>query len=180
MTNVKATNTCTLKKIVHAQGTDFETAFLHELNEKARITYDCAITSAWITDEREKEIMDVAVAFFFRNHPDPYYELGCLLAQHTLTGIYKVFLRIPTIPYVIRRGSLLWSSFMKKGRVDFKHVKKHSACVVISDIPEFRLYQHELLRGYMHVILEIMGKTDIQIQLDDSNPAAWTWSLQWK
>lgn len=181
MNHLKATDIVALRKIVRARGAEMEKVLLDSLSPEAKAGYENALATSWVSQAVEKEIMEACTRQLFPKEIAGLRQLGKLLAQHNLTGIYKVFLRIPTIEFVIKRVADLWKMFFQKGSAKAEIVAPRQGVLAVYDYPELMPYQREVIAGYIHGVLELAGARQVQVSLLPSDAAsAWKWEVTWE
>jgi hypothetical protein len=165
----KGTRYETIRKVMHAQGKSAEQAFLAKLTPEEHEKYLYGLPVSWYLVE---EIL-------FPNDPQGLRKVGRLNARESLTGIYKLFLRIPSIDFVIGRIAKLWRSYQDTGEAVTRNYTGKSIEFVLKGYPDLRMDFREYLCGYIIGFLELAGAHNPKIDRDDSNSDALVWKAYW-
>ena len=82
---------------------------------------------------RWARVYDAAARILYADSVEPLVDLGRDMALSDLTGIYKVLLRVATIPMVIERTARLWTTYHKKGsaRIEREGDAKKADLIVV-------------------------------------------------
>ncbi len=180
MKTLKATDIITLRKILREKGGDCEKDMVGRLSAESRSAYENVMATSWISQAVEKEIMESCLREIFPGEPQGFRQLGKLLAQHNLTGVYKVFLRIPTIEFIMKRVGELWRMFFQKGSAQVEIVAPHKGLLTVSGYADLMPYQRELVAGYIQGIMGLAGARQVQTILLPSDASAWKWEITWE
>jgi hypothetical protein len=179
MNKVKATNTLTLKKILGKQHPDMEAKLRADLSPEQLNIYEYSTVSTWITDLEEKGILEIGARLLFPNHTKAMVQLGRALALETMSGLYSVFLRIPSVSFVMQRTANMWRLFNAAGNARTEDLGPGRAAMTVTEAPDFQLYQCDLVTGYIQAVLELTGTKNISVVFLGHNPAAWRWEIAW-
>jgi hypothetical protein len=177
---IKGVNIIALKKLVKERGELFETTYLDKLSPKGRELYDSVIATTWVKSEDETELMVTGAKQLFPGDPKPMVQLGRALANQNMTGIYKIFLKIPTIPFIIKRVANIWSSFYQEGKAEVISVQDHSLTMQVTELPDIEDYQTDITCGYILELLDITGSKNASVNYDGSDPKAFKWHISWQ
>ncbi len=180
MNKVKATNTLTLKKILNKKHPDLEAKLRSELSPESLNIYQYSTVSTWITDLEERDILAIGAHLLFPGHPRAMVELGRVLALETMSGLYSVFLRIPSVSFVMKRTANMWRLFNAAGNAQTDDLGPGRAVMTVTDAVDFEPYQCDLVTGYIQAVLELTGSKGISVIFDGANPAAWRWEIAWQ
>jgi hypothetical protein len=180
MNTLKATDIVTLRKILREKGADPERVVVERLSPEAKTAYENVLATSWISQAVEKEIMESCLRELFPGEPQGFRLLGKLLAQHNLTGVYKVFLRIPTIEFIMKRVGDLWRMFFQIGSAKVEITAPHHGLLTVSGYPDFMPYQRELVAGYIQGIMGLAGAHQVQTTQLSFDPSAWKWEITWE
>ena len=119
MANVKATDTVIIREMFKNRENDLNTMASSLKPETLKI-FQTTLSVSWIPIEVESEIIQAAARLFFPTDPRPIFKLGHTVAGKQFTGVYKFFLRIPTVSFIIKNVSASFNTMNDKGsaRVD--------------------------------------------------------------
>ncbi len=95
------------------------------------------------------------------------------MAGKNFTGIYKIFLRIPSVSYIIKNISLTYNTMLDSGKARIDDWISNGATFVISGLPEMTSVHKEYICGMIACILELAGCTDITTVKMENNPHEW-------
>lgn len=179
MNKVKATNSLTLKKILAKQHPDLEKKLHTGLSTEVQSIYDYATVSTWITDAQEKEILERGAGLLFPDHSQAMVDLGRQLALETMGGLYRVFLRIPSVSFIIKRTANLWRLFNASGNAQAEESGPGVAAIIITEATHLQKYQCDLVTGYIRAVLELTQAKNVSVIFAGGNPEAWRWDITW-
>jgi len=179
MPYIKPSNLIKLKEIVRGRGDAFEREFLDKLPAEVVQLYKFPALKPWIPSSLEVHIMQRAAELFFPDSAHRMRDLAHMLAQMTMTGIYRVFLAIPTPTFVIKRVAQIWRLFYQHGHARIIDTHDGGATLEVVELPDLEDYQKEFIAGYVAATLELANAGDVRVTFDGSNPAAWRWVITW-
>ncbi|NLZ44725.1 MAG: DUF2378 family protein [Clostridia bacterium] len=180
MNKVKAVNSVTLKKWLEEKEPHFAEELAASLSPETRQIYQSLLAVQWLTTDAEKEILQNGARLLFPGDPEAMERLGHFLAHQTMTGIYRLFLTIPSIHFVLRRVASMWSTFYQSGVASLKEVSPRRICLVVKDFAEMEPYQQKMTTGYIQAITELTGIKKAQVSFNGQDPQAWEWQITWE
>jgi len=125
-------------------------------------------------------IFAAAAKVLFPDDPEGMRKVGRLNARESLTGIYRLFIRIPSIEFVIGRVAKLWRSHHDTGNASVEDYNGRSLKFVLRNYPDLRADFREYLVGYIQGIGELAGLNDVKITKIEDDPNAWKWKMEWQ
>ncbi len=176
---IKATNLLALKKLLQKNDETSEQTVLSKLSPKGADTYNSVIATSWIPSDDEKEIMAEGAKHLFPDDPDRMILLGRALAESTMTGIYRIFIKIPTISFIIKRVASIWNTFYKKGKARVIDVQSNSLTMQVTELLDIEDYQTEITCGYIHELLELTGAKNVSVKFDGTDRNDLKWYVSW-
>jgi hypothetical protein len=179
MGNVKASDIVIIREMLKGKGDDYISTMATSLKPEVFKTFQTALTINWVPLEVEAEIIQEASKLFFPNDPRPIFKLGYTVAGKQFTGIYKFFLRIPSVGFIIKNATATFNTLMDKGTVRVDVLTSNSRMFVISDLPELTAVQREYICGVVSCILELGGAKNVKMDKLESNPNEWKWKIKW-
>jgi uncharacterized protein (TIGR02265 family) len=179
MAKVKASDVAIVKKLVRTQGGDLEARVRARLSPDALSVYSSSLSTEWIELGRESEVLSIAAPLLFPDERKPLHRLGHEVARIQYSGIYKVFLLIPTVGFIVKQVSKAWRTLYDQGDVRVEALTEHSGTLVALGLPDLTAAQREYIGGYLSGILGLTGAKNIQVTRRDSDPKAWRWTLTW-
>lgn len=178
MANVKATDTVIIREMFKGKENDL-TIMASSLKPEIFKTFQTALSVNWIPIEVESEIIQVAAGLFFPKDQRPIFKLGHTVAGKQFTGIYKFFLRIPSVSFIIKNISATFNTMNDKGAARVDELTSKGGTLVISGLPEMSAVQREYICGVVTCILELTGVKNIKVDKTDTNPNEWKWKISW-
>jgi hypothetical protein len=178
MGNVKASDIVIIREMFKGKENELNT-MASSLTPEVFKTFQTVLTLNWVPLEVEAEIIQAASRLLFPNDPRPIYRLGYTVAGKQFTGIYKFFLRIPSIGFIIKNASATFNTLMDKGTCRVDEITSNSRMFVISDLPELTAIQREYICGVVSCILELGGAKNVKMDKIENNPNEWKWKIIW-
>ena len=71
------------------------------------------------------------------------------MSEKQFTGIYKFFLRIPSVGFIIKNATATWNTMNDKGTVRVESITSNGGLLVLSDLPELSAVQREYICGVL-------------------------------
>lgn len=176
----KGADVIALRKILAEKGEAVEQAFLQKLTPELVELYQGIMATSWTPVDKQMAIYTAAAEALFPGQPEHMANLGYALAQKTFTGIYRIFFRIPSIAFIMKRVATLWRSYYNKGDASVENVKSKSLELVVRNFPELRRKMLEVAKGHSRYIIELTGARHVHVELKDDEPEAWRWIMRWE
>lgn len=180
MANVKASDIVIIRDMLKEKGDEKINALAPVLKPEVFQIFKSTLSVNWVPLEIEAEILQGASKLFFPNEPRPLFKLGYKVAGKQFTGIYKLFLRIPSVSFVIKNVSATWNTMNDKGSVRVDQLTSNGGFFVISDLPELTAVQREYICGVISCILELTGVKKVNVDKVENNPQEWKWKISWQ
>ncbi|MBN1596155.1 hypothetical protein JW933_09540 [candidate division FCPU426 bacterium] len=177
---VKGSDVLAVKKILREKGEVIESRMLNILKPEAQRIYKEAVPTSWIPQNEESEIFCAAAEALFPGREDGIQELGRLIAKYTMSTIYKAFLRIPTVDFIIDRAGYLWDMNMGKGKTAIERHGEKQGVFKVTEYPELLPVQGKEIAGYICGILDMTRAKNPQVTFQGNNPAQWEWHIRWE
>jgi hypothetical protein len=174
---LKGTDMIALRKIMREKSKEEELGELLTIEQQA--AYQAILSTNWAPLEEQMIIYQAAANVLFPDDENPFEALGYALAQKTFTGLYRVFVRIPTLEFVLKRAAIVWTSFFSKGEATIVNLKKKQVDYVVTGIPELSQSMGYIVSGHCKVLAEITGRENVEVEFIDTNPEIWCWRLTW-
>ena len=131
MANVKASDIVIIREMLKVKGDDSINTMASSLTPEVLKTFQTALSLNWVPLEVEAEIIQAAARLLFPKDPRPIYKLGYTVAGKQFTGIYKFFLRIPSIGFVIKNITATFNTLMDEGSIRIDTITSNSRMIVI-------------------------------------------------
>ncbi|MCK5242421.1 hypothetical protein KAR34_08210 [bacterium] len=181
MAKTKGGNIVFEREFLRKHGKETEQAFLEKLNAEEINIYQKTLPISWVPIEAAAKIFEMTAATLYPGDAQGLQYLGRAQAYDHLTGIYRIILRITTIPFLIEKTAKLWKNYHDQGRA-WSGVgrNKNSAFMIVEDYPDLPETFREMLCGYIAGCMELTGARNVRVTRDNNNPDAWKWNIFWK
>jgi uncharacterized protein (TIGR02265 family) len=179
MFKTKASDISILRGVFREKGSIIEKEFLQELDSETQWIFHNASANDWIAHDVEAKIITAAAKVLFPHEDHPLRALGHHLAKITFTGIYKAFIGLAKISFMVKRAPLMWRTLNDKGELVVVLLEANRATLQIQNNPEFSLSELQFDCGYIIAILELTGAKNVRISENYQNPLAWEWQFSW-
>ncbi|MCD4813222.1 hypothetical protein K8S19_05970 [bacterium] len=150
------------------------------LTPEERKIYETAIPVAKFPAPVVAAIFEKSAAVVFPGDPQAVFKMGKKRAKIALHGIYKVFLKITTVPYLISKTTQLWSAFHDQGKMWVEKESEKKAIVFLSGYPELIPSFLETTAGFMAGAMEISGAKNVHIDIKTEQKDPWKWIVTWE
>jgi hypothetical protein len=158
-----------------------EPVFNARLSTDDQAAFRVTLPMSWISAELGGRFMDAGAHALFPDAPDPVWEFSRQQAHDNITGIYKIILRVVTVPIVISKAARVWGTYHRKGKATVSRVDgENRASFIAEEYPKLPDVLRRSVTGYTTGLLELTGAEDIEVALDDSNPDALRWDVTWR
>ena len=139
-----------------------------------------ALAVSWVPVETTVRIYEACGRILFPAEKDVLFEVGLGMAKANMSTIYKAFMRVSTVPYVLSQAARLWGTYHAVGTATASQVEGANEVVfVVRDYPACPPVMRRTLRGYVAGLAEMVGIRSPRVALDESVPAAWKWTITW-
>ncbi len=180
MPNIKGTSIVNLRNYFKKQPPEKEKELLGRLSPELQKIYLTAVTTSWTPEELQGEFYTACADIIFPNDIEPLVSLGKLIAEYTYHGVYKIFLRIPKMDFVIKRWPAIWQVHHDSGKPFYENYRDGHIELVVTGLPVLPKSTRYVICGHMLKITELVGIKSCQVVHEDRNPDAWRWLLSWK
>lgn len=180
MARVKGTDVVGLRKIFADRGSQLENTFKDRLTPEQLQLYTRLLPSTWTPIDDWLGLLTIATDVLFPHDREPWVSLGKSLAEQSYGSVYRVFLRVPTVKFVISRGAAIWNTYYDTGTVRATSTGPKLIELAVDDFPELPLEFREAARGHILVLLELTGAQPIAVRPDYTNPRSWRWEIEWR
>jgi hypothetical protein len=177
MPKTKGTDVMALRKLLQERGPEFEQAFVAALTPELAELYRTILHFTWTPVEKQTELYAAAAAALYPGHPEPMRELGRAMALQTFSGIYKIFLRLPTMSFIMSRTAQMWQTYYDAGEASVENFTGKTGTLLVRKFPELPRKMREVVCGHLQVLIEATGAKHVRVQLLDSDPNAWRWEI---
>lgn len=178
--NYKGTGAVFMRSFIRATNPAIEERVLAKLSPEDADRYLKTLEFDWIPIGSITRIFEAAAPLLFPGHHEGLRLIGRAMAYDHLRGIYRIILRVTTVPFVISQTARLWSTYHRRGSARLERNEPQLVHFVVSDYPDLPERFRECLCGYIHGVMELCGARDIRIAKSNDNPSAWLWRVSWK
>jgi uncharacterized protein (TIGR02265 family) len=179
MPKTKASDIVVIRKMLAERGAEAEKSFLDQLTPEVQVCYQQALPSQWIDNAVQAPVFAAAARVLYPLDATGLRTLAATVAKFNFSGVYRIFLQIPTVGFIVKNVARTWRAFYEKGNSRVEDLTATSAVLVVEGFPELTATEREYLCGYYAGILELTGATNIRVRKIEQDPQAWKWSIQW-
>jgi hypothetical protein len=144
--------------------------WLNSLTENARKVYGGSILAGgWYpVTEVMVEPTRKMCELFFRGDLKGAREGGRFSAEKGLKGVYRIFVKLGSPEFLIRKASLIFSSYYEPSEMKVVAQEDRKAVVHITKFPEPSAMIENRIVGWMEKALEISGCKRVDIRITQS------------
>jgi hypothetical protein len=180
MNGYKGTGVDFVRKLLKARGAD-AAALEQKLSPSDTETFHSATTMSWVPAETAVRIFAAAAELLYPGDPRGVFELNRLMAKDNMSGIYRILLRVVSVPVLMARAAKLWSTYHSRGRGRAEgDPEDRAGTFIVEDYPECPLGLLPFIAGFLQGVLEMAGAKNINVAIDSSNPHQWRWRVTWE
>ena len=177
---VKASDLVGLRKHVAAKrGTTLDRV-RETLTPELRDILDMSLASSWVPDAELCAIYDGFCQVLLPGVAAPRVQLGRQMALMSYTGIYRVFLAVPSAAFVIRKAANVWASYHSTGTASMEDVGDERATLVVRGAACISPCMIDIIAGHILALAELTRAKDPVVVSDASDPSALRWSVRWR
>lgn len=178
MSNIKSSSIVILRTVIQKKGEPFENQFLSSLSPELKKVYQSVLNTTWTPEDIQGQIYEKCANALFPHDQDKLISLGKLIAQHSYTGVYRIFIRIPSRQFVLKRWANIWQTYHDDGQ-PYIETTDRSATLIVRDLPMLPKATRLVTCGHILTILEMVNAENGRVQHIDNNPNAWCWRVTW-
>jgi len=181
MPEVKASDILTIKKIMRDANSGLEAVLIGKLSPETLHTYRGVQATAWISYAAEAEIIKNAAALIFPQEAKPIKRLGSAVANIQFQGIYRVFLAIATVDFLLQRIAGIWRTMHKNGKPRAEGINDGGGIFLVEEPPAGMLgVQREYIAGYLESLLEKTNVKNVRVVCNAGDPKILVWNVIWE
>jgi hypothetical protein len=181
MIKVKGTDIKSLRKLFERRGAEAEKSLLRRLSPEIAHLYQHSLPISWNPMDDQVKLYEEAAPVLFPNDASALRRLGYAMADETFGGIYKMFLAIPSLSFIIGQAATIWKQYYEKGQASvetFKEGNKVSRVTfTVRAYPELPRSLREAICGYLQFLGEAAGEKNLAIKIDETDPQGWRWEI---
>jgi len=175
---IKAATISFIKTRMHALANGSEERLLARLQPAARTSYVGAMPISWVPMNHADSIYAAAAEILYPGVAHPIRELGRDAGRASFSSIYRVLLRVLSVPYIMEQAAKLWHTLHTHGDITAEKVEPNCVLVTVSNHPSMGEAVRESAAGQFAVLVELTGARDVQVVRDD-RPPVWRWRVSW-
>ncbi len=178
MADVKAGTVIFIRNRLRTLGGDAERSFLAKLPPEAVASYKGALPVSWIPIAQAAILYTAAAATLYPGDREGLRKLGMEVARANFSSLYRVLLRVLTVPYMLEQAAKLWRTLHTDGTIETEVLGPKRILVQVSNHPEFVEPVREAAAGQFAGLIELTGARDVRVARDDL-PTVWRWYITW-
>lgn len=156
--------------------------YLSRLTTERAKVFTNLIPLHMVPDAEADYYFQLAAEIMYPNDPKGLAKLGIEQARTDLTGIYKFFMAIASVDFVINKTATLWKTYHTRGlaRVVKNPSDKKKIQFIVENFPDLSASVREVISGYIQGVTEQLSVKNVKIQHDAGNSQAWSWMISWE
>ncbi len=134
--------------------------------ESADIIKNPITASAWYPiNESTITPTRILAELFYNNSYDAAREVGRYSATKSLSGVYKVFIRIATPNFLISRTANVFGSYYKPSKIKFEVLNDNSATLIIYKFDEVDELMLHRIAGWIERAFELTSRKNVNAEV---------------
>lgn len=162
-----------------ARTAGIESAVIQRLPAAIRDTFVRANMSCWVPIEHGTEIFDRVAPLVYAASDNAIRELGRALARDNLGGPYKHFVRMMSVPLLIKQTAFVWRAYHNAGRPEVERPDSNTVVLRVHDYRDLPERFRECMCGWIEQAIAMTGGKDVCVTKSDQH-AVHTWHMTWK
>lgn len=181
MGETKGISLVSVRKEITNQGQDTLHRFIEALPEDLKTVFTGTFANEWIPLEKLSRTVDMAAKTLYPGDGQGLQRVGRIIALDHLRGVYKIFLRVVSVSFLMEQSAKLWRTYHSSGnaRADNTNPGKQLQFIV-SDYPDMPAAFRKSMCGYIAASVELTNAKNILVRHDDSSPLVWRWHVTWE
>jgi hypothetical protein len=179
MARIKGTDLVNLRKLLKKRGKEVEQEFMAALPENDRQIYKLVMATSWTPVDVQARIYMTAAKLLYPGQPNGVERLHYDLAEQAYSGIYSIFLRIPSLNFIISRVASLWTTYYDKGSAEVRNQSANSLDFYVRDFADLPREMRDATTGHISLVLKKIGKRNVLVRHIDTVPNMWQWHATW-
>lgn len=168
---VKGTSLLATEKFVRQQfGSDGYERFLQALPPASRDLYTSTVLSPkWypITEAFYRP-METVCGMFYGGKTQGAREMGRFSAMEGLRGVYKVFVRIASVDFVLKKTANIFATYYQPGKMEVAERGDRRIVLRMTGVVQPHVLLEERICGYLEGALEVCGEKDCKVMVAQS------------
>lgn len=159
--------------------------WLDNLPEKSKEIMSSAIlATAWYPIKEGAVLPTYHLKMFFDDDPlKAAWAAGRYSAEATLTGVYKIFVKVANPGYIIKRASKIMSTYYENAILERGEATDKSVVLIITKFEDLDQMIEYRIAGWIEKSLELSGCEDIKVKITKSitkGDAVTQYDMTWK
>ncbi len=181
MAQIRGTDVSGLRTYLREKmGSQVEQELLTRLPAPLRTLYLETSPVTWNPVDAQAELYEAAASFLFPDVSEPVVEMHRVLARMSYSGVYRLFIRIPSLEYVAKRAATVWRKYYDTGDADTENFRESSLDFVVTGFPTLPVALRQATTGHLYTLLEMTGARSLGIVQPADTPEKWVWQVRWK
>jgi hypothetical protein len=178
MRATKGTSVVSIRRLLQAARN--EDAVLAQLTPEDAELYRTTLAVSWVSNDFMGRVFAVAGPALYPGEPKPIRQLGRTIAQDNLTGVYRVMLRIVSIPFAIERAAALWRTYNDTGDAAIERFgNEERARMTVTGYERFPDPCLEETAGYIEGVALLCGARTAEAHPSRPSPTAFAFDVTW-
>ena len=162
-----------------ARKAGLEATVAARLSSPARETFERATTTTWVPMEHAIELFQVAGPLLYVNAADPLRAIGSAMAHDNLGGPFKYFVRILSVPLLMRQTAAMWKTYHHAGYARSRVIGDKFTELSVHGYPDLPERFRECMCGWITGAIEMTGGKDARVvQVEAAH--AHVWHMTWE
>lgn len=145
--------------------------WLNALSPEARQIYanPVIIVAQWY--DLEQVLVSPTVKFcelFYAGSKRGAYELGRFSADFALRGIYKLFVRLGSVEFILSKAQHILPSYYRPSGIEVPVMEKDRAVIRITEFPQIHEVVEQRIAGWISRAAEISGAKHVRVAITAS------------
>jgi uncharacterized protein (TIGR02265 family) len=176
----KGTNLTSVRKLLRAAGDVIEKEFLRGLPADVAEVYQTAQAMSRVPVDKLSLIFEQAAVLLYPGRGDALRRLGRDIAIDNLTGVYKLLLKVVTVPFVISQVGKLWSTYNDEGEATVEQsADGQSAVINVRGAFDYPVPYREQTAGYIAGGAELCGAKNVRVEISTTAPGEHVFRVAW-
>ena len=139
--------------------------------EVARIFRINVSASGWYSlQEYLVRPTEIYCDMFYNGDEQGSWELGKMSAEYSLHGMYKLFMQLGSVSFILNRAMKILPTFYKPSALRVIEASGTSCIIRITEFPELNKLMEFRIAGWMEGALNIHGCRNVKIDIPASMP----------
>ncbi|MBN2893056.1 MAG: hypothetical protein JXL97_14400 [Bacteroidales bacterium] len=170
---IKGTSVSNVISFVETNYTNKVELFKEKLPEKSRELYDNPVFSSnWydLDDAYLNPILTIANVFYNNEKIKAANDVGKYSALRALKGVYKIFVQISSVDFVLKRATRIFSTYYAEpAKIEVSEANKNNIVVTILGFDESQILIFDAISGWINGLMSIVSKREYFVDVKTKN-----------